>query len=47
MKNKPNVSLDREELSILLYALISSKDKLDPSIREQMDKLVDKLQKVK
>jgi|LakMenEpi03Aug12_release.lakeMendotaPanAssembly.Ray.scaffolds.fasta_scaffold3237176_1 hypothetical protein len=47
MKNKPNVSLDREELSILLYALIAVKDKLDPSICEQMDKLVDKLQKVK
>jgi hypothetical protein len=47
MKNEPNVVLDREEISILLYALIAVKGNLDPSITEQMDKLIDKLQKVK
>ena len=44
---KKNIELDNEELSVILYALIATKQNVDVSLLEQMDKLIDKIQQVK
>jgi len=44
---KKIIELDVEELSVILYALISTKQNVDPSLLDQMDKIIDKIEKVK
>lgn len=44
---KKIIELDVEELSMILYALISTKQNVDQSMLDQMDKLIDKLQNAK
>jgi hypothetical protein len=44
---KKNIELDNDEVSVILYALIATKQNVDASLLEQMDKLIDKLQKAK
>jgi hypothetical protein len=44
---KKNIELDNEEVSVILYALIATKQNVDVSLLEQMDKLIDKIQQVK
>lgn len=44
---KKIIELDVEELSVILYALISTKQNVDQSMLDQMDKLIDKLQNAK
>jgi hypothetical protein len=44
---KKNIELDNEEVSVILYALIATKQNVDASLLEQMDKLIDKIQQVK
>lgn len=44
---KKNIELNNDEVSVILYALIATKQNVDISLLDQMDKLIDKLQKVK